>query len=148
VLFRSEEKIYYREHSIIYVTRKRKVGPVQKPDRYKQYKKLYADFFYYYLNFVERLNIQLSKTDRGVYLFGACSFSQYFICLGLDMSKIKGVLDNSQLKNGKRLYGTSLLIKTPIGLNGNSLIILKVGAYIEEIKKQLLDINPSIEILN
>src|SRR3989338_8062837 len=66
----------------------------------------------------------------------------------LNKKKIKGILDNSDLKNGKRLYGTNLIVKKPETLKGrkNVAIILKVGAYRNEIIKQIKKINPKIVI--
>lgn len=142
------EKKYYEEHSIMYVTKKTEetkwIGPVEK---YDEYKEMYLEFINYYKNFVKDLNIKLQTTTKNVYLFGGHVFSQYLIALGLDISKIICILDNSELKRNKRLYGTSLTIKSPsdIVLDENSLIILKVGQYKNEIKSQLLNINKNIQ---
>jgi hypothetical protein len=146
--FKTEKKIYYGEHSIFYVTMKQKTLPLPLPDKYREYKQLYIDFFSYYKGYVEELNKELGTTTQNVYLFGGHVFSQYLISLGLDISKIKCILDNSQLKNQKRLYGTPLIIKSPndIVLDENSMVILKTGSYQEEIRMQLLNINPNIVI--
>ena len=141
-----DEKSYYSNHSIFYVTRKQKTDPLKLPVRYQEHKNMYLAFFNYYKEFIDRLNEELKKTTKDVYLFGGHIFSQYLIALGLDISRIKCVLDNSKLKNGKRLYGTDLIIKFPddIELNWNSLIVLKAGSYENEIRMQLFCINPSI----
>lgn len=141
------EKVYYQEHSILYVTRRGRIRAFNLPNKYAEYKKMYIDFFGYYQDFVTRLNEELKITDRDVYLFGGHIFSQYLITLGLRVSHIKCILDNSQLKSGKRLYGTNLMIKLPqeVNLNENSLIILKAGSYSDEIKQRLLSINKNIQ---
>ena len=139
------EKIYYNEHSIFYVTKKEKTVPLKSPNKYTEYKKLYLSCFNYYKEYVNNLNEFIEKTDKDVYLFGGAFTSQYLISIGLNTSKIKCILDNSKMKNGKRLYGTDLIIKSPttVNLNENSLIILKI--YSDEIKKQFFKINPNIQ---
>jgi len=142
------EKCYYMEHSIIYVCRKNSQITVENfPNKYIEYKQLYLDFIDYYKSFVKNLNKELENTNKNIYLFGGHVFSQYLIALGLDTSKIICILDNSKLKRGKRLYGTNLNIKMPeeVNLNENSLVILKVGQYRDEIKNQLLNINKDIQ---
>jgi hypothetical protein len=145
--FEIVEKYYYAEHSIIYVTRKNsKISSENISNKYSEYKQLYLEFIDYYKTFVKKLNIILTETNKNVYLFGGHVFSQYLIALGLDTSKIICILDNSELKRNKRLYGTTLIIKSPLDvvLDENSLIILKVGQYKDEIKSQLLNINQNI----
>ena len=48
-----------------------------------------------------------------MFLYGAHIFSQYLLAFGLNQNKIEGILDNSQLKIGKRLYGTNLKVFDP-----------------------------------
>jgi hypothetical protein len=142
------EKIKYTDHSIIYVSKKNDnvkwIGPVWK---YDEYKEMYLEFVDYYKKFVKDLNKVLKNTNKDIYLFGAHVFSQYLIALGLDTSKIICILDNSELKRNKRLYGTSLMIKSPLDVefDENSLIILKVGQYRDEIKTQINKINKHIQ---
>jgi hypothetical protein len=82
-----------------------------------------------------------------VYLFGAHIFSQYLLAFNLDQNKIEGILDNSSLKIGKRLYGTNLTVFEPkIIANENVGVILKVGTYRNEIIEQLKKINPNVTI--
>jgi hypothetical protein len=145
--FKIIEKYHHFNHSIFYVTRKENTKRLKVPNKYKEYKEMYLDFFNYYKQFVKDLNNELEKIKKDVYLFGGHIFSQYLIALGLNTSKIKCILDNSELKREKRLYGCHLNIKSPydVHLNENSLIILKTGQYRDEIKAQLLNINKKIE---
>ena len=94
------------------------------------------------------MNKKLKEYDGEVYLFGAHLFSQYLIAFGLNQEKIVGILDNSELKIGKRLYGTKLNVFHPEKIKNKEkiAIILKVATYREEILEQLYKINPSIEI--
>jgi hypothetical protein len=80
-------------------------------------------------------------------MFGAHVFSQYLISFGLNTSKIVCLLDNDLKKENKRLYGTSLISKSPKILKDapESLVILRAGVYNEEIKNDILNnINPNI----
>jgi hypothetical protein len=84
-----------------------------------------------------------------VYLFGASYNTQYLLTLGIEENNIKGILDNSRDKEGKYLYGYSLIIYNPhILINNDSIVILKNGYYVNEIKKQILNINPNTYIID
>jgi hypothetical protein len=86
------------------------------------------------------------ESNSDIYLFGAHVFSQFLISMGLNTEKIICVLDNSLIKNNTRLYGTNLTIKNPkeVNLKDNSIIILKVGNYRDEIISGLMSINSNI----
>lgn len=142
------EKIYHEDHSIFYVTKKR-IGFVKSlPGRYENHKRMYLDFWNNHKRFVLMVNKIMAVTDKKIYLFGGHIFSQYLIAMGLDTKKIVCILDNSGRKNGKRLYGTSLIIRSPkqVDLN-NAMVILKAGSYSDEIEKGLLSLRGDIEIL-
>lgn len=147
--FKIIKKEYFGEHSIFYATRKvNKPIPTTLPQHYQEYKKIFMDFINYHLKIVKQLNNKMESFDGNVYLFGAHIFSQYLIQFGLDKKRIKNILDNSKLKQGKRLYGTSLIVKSPLILKNkkNPAVILKVGSYHDEILTQIKQINPLITI--
>ena len=52
------------------------------------------------------------------------------------------------MKQGKRLYGTNFMVKSPEILKekGEVNVILRAGSYNDEIAKQLLSINEKIKI--
>ena len=91
------------------------------------------------LDDVKKLNSEISKFDGEIFLFGGHIWSQFLISNGLDMSKIKCILDNSPMKQGKRLYGTSLKVKSPKILKGreNVAVIVKAAQYSKEIKDDI-----------
>ena len=62
-----------------------------------------------------------------MFLFGAHVFAQYLIEFGLNIDRIVCLLDNDIKKQGKRLYGTSKIVKSPKILAGldNPIVILK-----------------------
>lgn len=143
------EKSYFEDHSIFYATQVVKKTSVPKlKNQYKKNKKLYQDFITAYRGMVKDFNAKMNSFEGPVYLFGAHIFSQSFVEFGLNVKKISGILDNSKLKQGQRLYGSSLKVMSPEIIKGKQKIavILKAGAYTAEIKAQLKKINPSVKI--
>lgn len=142
-----EKKTFKDDHSIFYAAKKTKQKKqIEFSNNYIKYKKLYLDFINYYKQFVTETNKKLENFSGDVYIFGAHMFSQYLIAFGINQNKIKGILDNSQLKIGKRLYGTKFQVYNPNVIKNNTAVILKVGSYRTEIINQLKEINPSIVI--
>lgn len=87
----------------------------------------------------------VAQPDRENWLFGASNFSQPLFVYGLEESYFAGVLDNSPLKHGKRLYGTSLMCRAPaevVGKGQNVRVFLNLGGYNEEVREQLLALDP------
>lgn len=144
-----EKKNFRRDHSIFYATRFiGKKSDVDFPNLYNENKRLYLNFINYYENFVKQLNSKLKNYPFKVFIFGAHMFSQYLLAFGLEQSKIHGILDNSNLKIGKRLYGTNLTVFHPNIIKDEKevAVILKVGSYRNEIIEQLKKINPNVII--
>lgn len=56
---------------------------------------------------------------------------------------VSAILDNATGKQGKRLYGLPLMVYSPKVLADKErpIIILRVGAYAEEIKRGILEVN-------
>jgi hypothetical protein len=69
-------------------------------------------------NFVDRLNDML-KNNEDNFILGAHVSTQILFNRGLDSDRYKFVLDNSSYKVGKRLYGTSLIVKSPSHLKSH-----------------------------
>jgi len=110
-----------------------------------KFKKMWLDL----RSFVEELNEDLKISKGSNFLFGAHIFSQGLLGMGLDQKSIRGILDNSSHKQGSRLYGTNLKVFSPNLLQGIALptVILVSSHYQDEIRKQILEINPSTRIL-
>lgn len=141
--FRLISKQYFLDdHSIFYATvRDRSVMPINLPnDLYKKNKQLYLDFITYHEKLIYDLNKKIRGLNHQIYLFGAHIFSQYLISFGLDTTHIMAVLDNDPQKQGKRLYGTNLLVHSPYILKDikQPVVILKAGIYNHEIKEDIL----------
>jgi len=148
--FRIIGKEYYGSpHSIFYATEKismKNKSPIL-PKEYDKNKILFESYVKYHINMVKKINDLIKNSDSPVYLFGAHIFSQYLIHFGLNVDSVVAILDNSEIKNNKRLYGTSLIVKSPKVLRGvgSVNVILKAGIYDEEIKKDIIDnINPNV----
>ena len=146
------KKRYFKKHSIFYATEKIKTKDFKTmvfENKYSEYKKLYMDFIKYNQSLIKRLNNVIDQHDEGVYLFGAHIFSQFLINFGLHTKNIKYILDNSLLKQNKRVYGTKIFVKSPQVLKNikRGTVILRAGAYSHEIEKQIKFINPNIKIV-
>jgi hypothetical protein len=100
-------------------------------------------------NFVHYVNEKIDNVDAPIYLFGAHIFSQSLVVLGLNSEKISGIIDNSQSKQNQRLYGTNLFVYPSTVISEHPLVyvVLKASHYQEEIKSQLLKINPKVIVL-
>lgn len=100
-------------------------------------------------DFVQRSNRLLRVDPVPTYIFGAHIFSQALISLGLDLSSIVGILDNSTFKQGKRLYGTGFSVMSPFELQnvGQVRVVLKASTYQDEIREQILGINPLTQVI-
>lgn len=149
--FKINDKTFYRNHSIFYVAEKAEIpeNDIGFENKYEEYKKIFNDFIEYHKNLVYNLNKKIEEFDGEVYMFGAHIFAQFLFEFGLNSSKIISLLDNSKLKQGKRLYGSSLYVNNPeiIRDKNKVAVILKVGIYRDEILKQLQQINPNIVVL-
>lgn len=102
----------------------------------------------FYRKEVVTLNEKMESFNGKVYLFGGHIFSQFLIYIGLREDKIEAIIDNSNEKKGKRLYGTGLYVFNPSVIENESqvLVIVKAGQYQNEIEEQLLQLNNSVII--
>lgn len=140
-----EKKYYGNPHSVFYATEKGDVPetwPLME-NKYDAYKELFTNYINYHTEMIATLNAQLAKSTAPTYLFGAHIFSQTLIQFGLDTSRIVSILDNSPLKQGKRLYGTRFMVESPEVLRnaGPTNVIVKVASYHDEITKQIAELN-------
>jgi hypothetical protein len=109
--------------------------------------RLVDDFWSFLLN----LNVYLKSTlfeakDKKIYIFGAHIFAQILLRLeSLNQYHIYGIIDNSERKQGKYLYGTEYLVSSPEILMGveHPLVICFAGSYTGELLQQILSICPS-----
>lgn len=136
------DKEYYGNHSIFYVCKKSTPQFTTYPKHiYNNNKKLFLDYINFYQTEIKSINSQIEHVNGEVFLFGAHIFSQFLIYSGLNTSKIKGILDNSSIKQNHRLYGTDFNVFSPAILRNYSspVVVLKTAAYNEEIKQDILN---------
>jgi hypothetical protein len=111
---------------------------------------MFIEYINYHVELVNQINKQIEEIDSDIFLFGGHIFSQYLISFGLNTSHIVNILDNSPLKQEKRLYGTDLIVKSPkvLANYNNPVVILKAGLYNKEIIDDILNnINPSTKFI-
>jgi len=138
-------------HSIFYSTKY--VGnraQVDLPQEYTANKRLFTEFIDHYQQLIKTLNAKISAFDGPVYLFGAHVAVPFLLAFGLDRGKIKGILDNSKLKAGRRLYGTSFLVNPAEAIRNEREVgvVITVPPYRDEILEQLKSLNPSTTIID
>lgn len=115
---------------------------------YYENRAIYEDFSDYHDGLTKDINRRIDSWGGDVYLFGAHVFAQYLIAFGLDTKRVHCILDNDVRKQGRRLYGTNLMVCSPEVLRGKKdvAVILKAGIYNEEIKKDIQNhINNMVE---
>lgn len=148
--FRIADKYFYKDHSVFYTAEKLATpeAEVSFENKYEEYKKIFEGYVQYHEELVAGLNGKMGDFDGEVYVFGAHIFAQYLFEFGLKKEKVVSLLDNSPLKQGKRLYGTPFTVQSPEALRGKGKVgvVLKVGIYRDEILKQLQEINPEVVI--
>jgi len=82
--------------------------------KYSFYKDMFEEFIQYHTELVDMINKQIESSSSPIFLFGGHIFSQFLIGFGLNVENIINILDNSDIKHNKRLYGTNLIVKRTI----------------------------------
>lgn len=146
------EKKKWRGHSLFYAAEKisDKVGKaVPAENQYEANRAELEEYFRYFESLVEKYNEAAQTTEGPAYVFGAHVFSQFLLKLGLREALFAGVLDNSDLKEGKRLYETGLKVFKPAVIKEARapLVIVRAGAYQKDITSQLRELNKKVKII-
>lgn len=142
--FRIVAKEYFLDDHSIFVAavRDSSAPPAKMPSElYEKNRRLYLDYVEFHQKLIADLNAKIRKYEEPVYLFGAHVFAQYLIAFGLDTSRIRSLLDNDHTKQGRRLYGTNLMVESPEVLAGQAapVVILRAGVFNEEIRAGIRD---------
>ena len=150
--FRIIEKQYFKDdHSIFYATVKdlSTVPSLLNSELYEKNKQAFTDNVKKQSLLISSLNDKILNASTDVYLFGAHIFSQQLLHGGLIGDIIVCILDNDPQKQGKRLYGTNLLVESPNILKGKQSphVVLNCAAYGSEIKEAILLINSNTVFL-
>ena len=140
------EDMIIDEHSIFIKAQKVSDDLIQNTDLISDTAYIKNDF----INFINVINndakTTISKIEgKDYFLFGAHIFSQTFLNLGLPTDNLVNILDNNKGKQGKRLYGTNVIVESPDVLKGldRPIVVLRAGAYTDEIYNSIMDINPT-----
>ena len=146
-----EKKYFRKDHSIFYCARKTNNVEAKLPkDLYELNKSTFEKYIDIHNKDVAYLNTVINNSTSSVFVFGAHIFSQYLIAFGLDTSKVVCLLDNDTKKEGKRLYGTTLISHSPKILKNykSATVVLRAGVYNDEVKKDILNnINPNVTFI-
>lgn len=146
--FKLIKKQKFENHSLFFACELDTPQSVNLPPLYAHNKALYMNFRVFYEEQIALLNDKIAHEMKAIYLFGAHLFSQFLLFNGLNADKIAAILDNNPQKQGKRLYGTRFFVQSPQILSSqNALVILNAGAYNDEIRAGLLQINAKTEVL-
>ena len=144
-----EKRYFLDDHSIFYATIRDDAATnlARLPNEYERNRQVYMDYIQYHIDLIEELNNKMSNQRGDIFLFGGHVFAQYLIGFGLDVSRIQCILDNDPHKQGRRLYGSNLMVQSPKILRdvGNPVVILRAGVYNSEIKEDILkNIKPNV----
>lgn len=140
--YKMNERYYYSDFSIFYCFEKDDLNYSNPyPDLYTSNKSLFLKYIDYHKHLVDNINERINNHPGNIFLFGAHVFSQFLLNFGLDQKKLDCILDNSQLKQGKRLYGTQFHVASPSILKNqnNPLVILRAGVFNKEIKYDIIN---------
>jgi len=110
--FAIKEISFYLDHSIQFVAEKVEKSIHCKIDAEEFSKKVLEQYSNSIFERIEKIK-KFANEDKENWIFGASNFTQPLFVYGLDEAIFKGVLDNSQLKHNKRLYGTNLICRNP-----------------------------------
>lgn len=147
--FAIEARQEFRDHSVFYRCSACEPNPdVPLPHSYERHRSLFQQFVATHLSFVKSTNERLASQEHPAYLFGGHIFSQYLIGFGLKPELFAGVLDNSPLKQGKRLYGTHLKVFSPEILQKDvATVVVRACGFQSEVLAQIRSLNPRTEII-
>jgi len=105
-------------------------------------------------NNLTKFNSFLSEKikNKRIYIFGANSATQILLKKFLKNVNIIAILDNANIKENKYLYGFEYIVKKPYILENvsdphNVLVLIFTGAYTDEIKEQVVNINSKVKTL-
>jgi len=99
---------------------------------------------------VQDLVNRINAAPYGAYLYGAHSMTVNLIRFGVGTERLSlYVLDNEKTKHGRRLVGTDLVCAHPgiIRTGLGPVVCLYAGAYGDEIREQLVRIDPTVRIV-
>jgi len=148
--FMIKELSFFQDHSVQIVAQKIDSVPNFKINVKELSMKILDQYLRSIQERIEKVK-KFATEDKENWIFGASNFTQPLFVYGLEESYFKGVLDNSQLKHNKRLYGTTLICKKPeeilIHDGKRKRVFLNLGYYNNEVLEQIKNINSEVECI-
>ena len=148
--FKIVRKIYFKNHSIFYETKRKSKYKNLNYKKYTANKNLFLYFYNKIIKDIKKIQMIRKKINNPILLFGAHIFSQMIVFgSNINTKNFDGVIDNDKNKQGKYLYGTKLKVYSPsiIKKLNKPYVVLRAGSYNEEIKKQIFQINKETRII-
>ena len=129
----------FRNYALFLALQKGTPRDAALPNKYAANKKLLDQYWGRIRSDVKAVSDQLRGVTQPVYLCPASVFAQMYLYAGMDESRFAGLLDNSPLKVGKRLYGTELLTYSPSVLStiDQPHVVMRAGSFNAEIQQQI-----------
>lgn len=132
--FAVKDKIFYDDHSVIFHFQRAKPRTVALNNKHNL-----MPFFDRINRIVTTFNEVIDGHPEGVYLFPASIHSIFLTIMGLKYQGLTAMLDNSELKIGKKMYGLEVPICDfkPVLKDKNSLVLLSGGVFNKEVEHLL-----------
>jgi hypothetical protein len=134
--FKLEEKIYYKNHSVIFYFKKQNSLLLNEMPINSEYTNVHQ-YYSEIIKKVEQYNEIIEKNkESNIYLFPASIHSLFLTTFGLS-NLFTGYVDNSPNKIGKKMYGTEKQIYNFMDIvannKPNTILFLNGGVFNEEI---------------
>lgn len=144
------EREHFRRHSIFYCLKKnvKKDSSDLNLSILSQPKEKFMSMWHGIEEFANETSEHLKDLNQSAHIFGGHIFTQALLKMGLKEDLILTVLDNDPYKQGRRLYGTNLIVHDPKSIKDliDVNVILVASHYQREIERQLRNLNPNVNI--
>ena len=148
--FRVVSSYAYKSHSIFFECTPAEATEVSIPlDISRRIRSTFINNFHFSRHNGIEINKKIKETNKKVYMFGCHIPTQFLLNTQINESDCFAILDNATSKQGKKLYGTNLNTLPPATIADQEAAVVTshTGMYAQEINKQLLSINPNVEII-
>lgn len=98
----------------------------------------------------EKLNVRLRALEGEAFLMPASIYAQMLIASGLPEARLSALLDNAEVKQGRRLFGTGLSVRSPHAALASArrpLVVINGGAHEFEMAAHVRSIRQDALIL-
>jgi predicted SAM-dependent methyltransferase len=147
--FKVNRVFNYKNHSLFFECRKISSNILEKYF-IKTCKTHYKSFIFNY----KRVKMLVNKFNNidvcEKFIFSSHVSTQFMISAGLNLKNVKYLLDNSEKKQNKYLYGVDVIIKSPDiikNIKNPVVLISHCSIYKKEISKQLRKLNKGVILI-